>query len=82
MNYDEIAEKENPFPYMIMERSEYSPNQCFFRNDEHGVWLYQTNCIEFMDILIGKYPEGRFDMVFVNPPYFLSNGVITCHMVQ
>ncbi|MFH0774202.1 MAG: DNA methyltransferase [bacterium] len=72
------TEKENSFPHMVMERSAYSPNQCFFRNDEHGVWLYHANCIEFMDILIGKYPEGRFDMVFADPPYFLSNGGITC----
>lgn len=62
-----------------MESSEYSPNQCVFRNDEIGVWLYHANCIEFMDILISKYPNGRFDMIFADPPYFLSNGGITCH---
>ena len=32
-----------------------------------------------MDILIEKYPEGRFNMIFADPPYFLSNGGITCH---
>ncbi|MFH0939478.1 MAG: site-specific DNA-methyltransferase [Planctomycetota bacterium] len=64
---------------MVIESSEYSPNQCVFRNDEFGVWLYHTNCIEFMDMLIGKYPDGRFDMIFADPPYFLSNGGITCH---
>jgi len=32
-----------------------------------------------MDALIGEYPEGRFDMIFADPPYFLSNGGITCH---
>ncbi|PIU84984.1 MAG: site-specific DNA-methyltransferase [Deltaproteobacteria bacterium CG_4_9_14_3_um_filter_44_9] len=62
-----------------MESSEYSPNQCVFRNDEFAVWLYNANCIEFMDMLIGKYPDGRFDMIFADPPYFLSNGGITCH---
>jgi len=64
---------------MVMESSEYSPNQCVFRNDEFAVWLYNANCIEFMDMLIGKYPDGRFDMIFADPPYFLSNGGITCH---
>ncbi len=63
MNYNKIAEKENSFSSIVMKRSEYSPNQCYFRNDEYGVWLYHANCIEFMDILIEKYPEGRFDMV-------------------
>ncbi len=26
-----------------------------------------------------KYPDGRFEMIFADPPYFLSNGGITCH---
>ena len=64
---------------MVMESSEYSPNQCVFRNDGIGVWLYHANCIEFMDMLISKYPKGKFDMIFADPPYFLSNGGITCH---
>jgi site-specific DNA-methyltransferase (adenine-specific) len=32
-----------------------------------------------MDMLIKKYPEGKFNMIFADPPYFLSNGGITCH---
>jgi len=78
MKYDEIQENDS-FPLMVMESSEYSPNQCVFRNDEFGVWLYNANCIEFMDMLSSKYPDGRFDMIFADPPYFLSNGGITCH---
>ena len=78
MRYDEIDDKRDPFPLMVMESSQYSPNKCYFRNDEFGVWLYHANCIEFMDMLIRKYPQGRFDMIFADPPYFLSNGGITC----
>ncbi|MCX7861409.1 MAG: site-specific DNA-methyltransferase, partial [Bacteroidales bacterium] len=37
------------------------------------------NCIDFMDILLKKYPNGLFDMIFADPPYFLSNNGITCH---
>jgi len=32
-----------------------------------------------MDWLIERYPEGKFHMIFADPPYFLSNGGITCH---
>lgn len=73
------AEKHHASPLIVMESSEHSPNKCVFRNDELGVWLYHANCIEFMDILIGKYLDVRFDMIFADPPYFLSNGGITCH---
>jgi site-specific DNA-methyltransferase (adenine-specific) len=38
--------------------------------------------MEFMDLLIKKYPDGKFDMIFADPPYFLSNGGITCHAGQ
>jgi site-specific DNA-methyltransferase (adenine-specific) len=44
-----------------------------------GIWLYQDNCLAVMDAIAAKYPEGRFDMIFADPPYFLSNGGITCH---
>lgn len=72
-------EANDSFPFIVMESSLYSPNQCVLNKDEHGLWLYHANCIEFMDILISKFPDGKFDMIFADPPYFLSNGGITCH---
>jgi site-specific DNA-methyltransferase (adenine-specific) len=49
------------------------------RDDANGVWLYHGNCLELLDAIAEKYPEGRFDCIFADPPYFLSNGGITCH---
>jgi site-specific DNA-methyltransferase (adenine-specific) len=43
------------------------------------VRLYHGNCLELLDAIAARYPEGRFDAIFADPPYFLSNGGITCH---
>lgn len=55
------------------------PEKCAFKDEELNFFLYQMDCLDFMDILIKKYPQGIFDMIFADPPYFLSNGGITCH---
>ncbi|HXK45564.1 MAG TPA: DNA methyltransferase, partial [bacterium] len=44
-----------------------------------GIWIYQDDCIHFMDTMLEKFQDGIFDMIFADPPYFLSNGGITCH---
>ena len=41
--------------------------------------IYHANSLELLDAIATKYPDGRFDMIFADPPYFLSNGGITCH---
>ena len=46
---------------------------------DRSLWLYQGNCLEVLDAIAAKYPEGRFDCIFADPPYFLSNGGISCH---
>ena len=50
-----------------------------FRSDAPFLRLYHGNCLELLDAIAAKYPEGRFDCIFADPPYFLSNGGITCH---
>ena len=56
-----------------------SPPQLVYRDDAHGLWIYHGNSLELLDSIAAKYPEGRFDAIFADPPYFLSNGGITCH---
>ena len=51
-----------------------------FHDDSHSLWLYHGNCLELLDAIYAKYGDaGRFDAIFADPPYFLSNGGITCH---
>lgn len=45
----------------------------FFSKDD--ITLYHGDCIEVME----KIPENSVDMVFADPPYFLSNGGFTVH---
>lgn len=77
-NKEHISIESQPFDNLILKKSELSPNKLYFRDDFRKIWLYQANCLEFMDALIAKYPLGRFDMIFADPPYFLSNGGISC----
>ena len=55
------------------------PLSPIFRDDVHGIWLYNGNCLSILDAIAAKHPDGCFDMIFADPPYFLSNGGITCH---
>ncbi len=48
-------------------------------DDAHGLWLYRGNSLDVLGVLAERHPDGVFDMIFADPPYFLSNGGITCH---
>jgi site-specific DNA-methyltransferase (adenine-specific) len=47
----------------------------YFQSEDSRFRLYQGDCLELMP----RMPEAAFDLVFADPPYFLSNGGITCH---
>src|SRR3984957_8453778 len=69
----------NPLDGIVMEPGALAPLNCVYRDDPHGIFLYQGDCLEVLDAIAAKHPEGCFDMIFADPPYFLSNGGITCH---
>ena len=49
------------------------------RTETDSSALVQGNSLEVLDALAEKFPDGCFDAIFADPPYFLSNGGITCH---
>jgi site-specific DNA-methyltransferase (adenine-specific) len=53
--------------------------ELIFSHQNPSVYLYHGNCLSLLDAIAAKYPQGRFDAIFADPPYFLSNGGITCH---
>ena len=46
-----------------------------FNDEKHHLRIYQGDCLEILQ----NIPESSVDLVFADPPYFLSNGGITCH---
>src|SRR5712664_1186376 len=46
-----------------------------FDDPKHHLRLYQGDCLD----ILAAIPASSFDLVFADPPYFLSNVGITCH---
>jgi site-specific DNA-methyltransferase (adenine-specific) len=46
-----------------------------FDDPQHHLRIYQGDCLQ----ILAAIPENSVDLVFADPPYFLSNGGITCH---
>jgi site-specific DNA-methyltransferase (adenine-specific) len=55
------------------------PPRLVYEDAQWGARLYHGDCLQFLDQLFASVPEGGVDMIFADPPYFLSNGGITCH---
>lgn len=70
---------ENPIEFYIAEEAatyrHKKPFTIYYDNPKHSVKLLKGNCIE----ILNQARENSVDMIFADPPYFLSNGGITCH---
>ena len=49
-----------------------------YADEARGIWISQADCLEVLDAIHARCSEGCFDMIFADPPYFLSNGGVTC----
>lgn len=47
----------------------------YFKDKNNAFCLFRDDCLKFLPLL----QENSIDMMFADPPYFLSNGGITCH---
>jgi site-specific DNA-methyltransferase (adenine-specific) len=47
----------------------------YYENKENSIELLHGDCLNILPHL----PANSVDMIFADPPYFLSNGGITCH---
>ena len=47
-----------------------------------GLIIYNENTLNVMWRILDKHPDGCFDMIFADPPYFLSNDGFSCQNGQ
>ncbi len=69
----------NPLEFYISEKTaSYGKQRAFsvyYDDQAHSVRLLKGDSIE----ILNQARENSVDMIFADPPYFLSNGGITCH---
>jgi len=51
------------------------PQKPYFEGENHSFVLYNDDCLK----ILSSIPDNSIDLIFADPPYFLSNGGITCH---
>lgn len=70
---------ENPIEFYISEETpvyeKERPFTSYYDDPAHSVKLLKGDCIT----ILNQARENSVDMIFADPPYFLSNGGITCH---
>ena len=76
---DQMSASVDPFDGVVLDANALVPLDSIYRDEAHGFFLYQGDCFEVLDKVSENHPDGVFDMIFADPPYFLSNGGITCH---
>lgn len=64
--------------YVSEDKASYGnakPYSVYYNDPAHNVRLLKGDCVE----ILNRARENSVDMIFADPPYFLSNGGITCH---
>lgn len=81
-NVHNFTQEENdPFDFSVREEStNYNTSKqgnylIYYDAPRSSIRLLKGDCIE----ILNRARENSVDMIFADPPYFLSNGGITCH---
>ncbi len=77
--YPDVCEQINPLRGLTLREDALVKALLTYENAAYGIWLYNGDCLEILDDIAAKHPGSCFDCIFADPPYFLSNGGITCH---
>lgn len=78
---DRYSHPENVIEFYVSEETASygnngkKPFTIFYDNPDHSIRLLRGDCIE----ILNQARENSVDMIFADPPYFLSNGGLTCH---
>jgi len=71
--------QDDPLAFYVSEETasygKEKPFVVYYDDPEHPIRLLRGDCIE----ILNQARENSVDMIFADPPYFLSNGGITCH---
>lgn len=68
--------------FVAEDAAQYGPDRAprlVWEDRSRNTWIYQGDSLVLLDGIARKHPDGLFDLIFADPPYFLSNGGITCH---
>ena len=77
-------------PIAAQKRKPSAPEQAFdpstlvaagrlaLSDERAGIFLCEGDSLAVLDRIIERHPDGVFDAIFADPPYFLSNGGSTC----
>ncbi|MCA9667010.1 MAG: site-specific DNA-methyltransferase [Myxococcales bacterium] len=60
--------------YAIKAEKPLETPEIYFQSHDARFTLYQGNCFE----VLASLPAESVDLIFADPPYFLSNGGVTC----
>jgi len=61
-------------PFAPLQKSGHAPFSVYYTSQDGQQMLLQGDCLDVLE----RLPEGSVDLIFADPPYFLSNGGITC----